>query len=110
MEKMNSPRSKLRGITLASPKSVWRHSSPLQAAEYSAVGSIKLTREATYLKGVVAMGGFVITIEQAENAILRAEEDRRLGKSLTFEKAREEVRQLNPSIFKNRTRLQKAAH
>src|SRR5260221_14568269 len=38
---MNSPRSKLRGITLASPKSVWRHSSPLQAAEYSAVDSIK---------------------------------------------------------------------
>jgi hypothetical protein len=38
---MNSPRSKLRGITLASPKNVLRHSFPLQAAGYSAVVSIK---------------------------------------------------------------------
>jgi hypothetical protein len=47
---MNSPRSKLRGITLASPKSVWRHSSPLQAAEYSAVGSMNSPR--SKLRGI----------------------------------------------------------
>jgi hypothetical protein len=39
---MNTPRSKLRGITLASPKSVLRHSSPLQTVEYSAVDAITL--------------------------------------------------------------------
>jgi len=57
---------------------------------------ISLTRKATYLRGAVAMGGFVITMKQAERAVLCAEENQRWGKSLTFEQAREEVRQLTP--------------
>ncbi len=44
------------------------------------------------------MGGFIISTEQAQSAVLRSEENERLGKSLTFELARTEVRQLNSAF------------
>jgi hypothetical protein len=51
------------------------------------------------LKGVAAMGGFVITVEQAERAVLHSESDEQSGKALSFEQARAEVRQLNRSAL-----------
>jgi len=61
-----------------------------------------LQRRASRLKGAAAMGGFVITAEQAQNAVLRSEEDERRGRSLSFEQARVEVRQLNRSTLGHR--------
>lgn len=61
-----------------------------------------LQRRATRLKGAAAMGGFVITAEQAQRAVLRSEEDEQRGRSLSFEQARVEVRQLNHSTLGHR--------
>jgi hypothetical protein len=59
-----------------------------------------LQHRASRLKGAAAMGGFVITAEQAERAVLHTEEDERRGTALSFEQARAEVRQLNHSVFR----------
>jgi hypothetical protein len=61
-----------------------------------------LQHRANRLRGASAMGGFVITNEQAERAVLRSEDDARTGKALSFEQARAEVRQLNASVLKLR--------
>jgi len=61
-----------------------------------------LQRRARRLKSAAAMGGFVITAEQAQRAVLRSEEDDQRGRSLSFEQARAEVRQLNRSTLGRR--------
>lgn len=62
-----------------------------------------LQLRADRLKGAAAMGGFVITEEQALKAILRSEEDERSGLALSFEQARQEVRQINRTVLNYRT-------
>lgn len=61
-----------------------------------------LQQKAIRLKGAAAMGGFIITVDQAKRAVLRSEEDARQGRTLGFEQARAEVRRLNPAVFGNR--------
>lgn len=61
-----------------------------------------LQLRANRLKGAAAMGGFVITAEQAQRAVLRSDDDERCGKALSFEQARAEVRQLNHSVLSHR--------
>lgn len=51
------------------------------------------------LRGAAAMGGFAVTVDQAKRAVLRSEEDERLGRLITFEQVRAEVRLLNHSVF-----------
>lgn len=62
-----------------------------------------LEARAHRLRGAAAMGGFVITIEQARCAVLASEKDARLGNNLTFEQARIEVRQINQSVLSRRS-------
>jgi len=45
-----------------------------------------------YLQGAVAMGGFAITLKQADAAMDRFHDKKRSGQILSFEQAREEVR------------------
>jgi hypothetical protein len=53
---------------------------------------MELQRHATRLQGCAAMGGFVVTMEQARQAVLAAEEDDRIGKSPTMAQAIAEMR------------------
>ena len=46
-----------------------------------------LQRRAERLKGFAAMGGFVVSVEQAKTGVLRAEESNRTGTSFTFAQA-----------------------
>ena len=61
-----------------------------------------LQRRAERLKGFAAMGGFVVSVEQAKNGVLRAEERNRTGTSFTFAQAMAQVRQGSPARLQSR--------
>jgi hypothetical protein len=61
------------------------------------VDQTALQRQAERLKACAAMGGFVITLEQAKRAVLEAEEDLRTGRVPTLAQTLAEVRQSRQS-------------